>query len=494
MPDNVVHVYLCFLSMVLHILCSLVVGCVVACVLLFVTTRHVLRWKSRRNLPHLYTGTSDNCRVQTVGFFHPYCNAGGGGERVLWVAIRTLQKRYPSVRCVVYSGDKDVTGEQILNKAQERFNITIDNPVEFVFLGLRNWVEAYKYPFFTLLGQSLGSMVLAIEAMWKFVPDLYIDTMGYAFTLPLFRYFGGCRVACYVHYPTISTDMLEKVSQRTETYNNASFISRSPVLSSVKLAYYRVFAYLYQLAGKCSELVMVNSSWTNGHILSLWQAGDRTHIVYPPCDVREFVKLPLHVGMEGKKCHTLVSVAQFRPEKDHPLQIQSFHKFLMGVPENERQNYTLQLVGSVRNIEDSERVDGLRSLCKELNISHYVKFKINVSFDELKKLLSEATIGLHTMWNEHFGIGIVEIMAAGAVVLAHNSGGPKLDIVVDYEGSKTGFLADDVESYAAAMETIFKLTPTQRMDIINNARQSVTRFSEEQFELGFFSASEEFFK
>jgi len=27
----------------------------------------------------------------TVGFFHPYCNAGGGGERVLWVAIRCLQ-------------------------------------------------------------------------------------------------------------------------------------------------------------------------------------------------------------------------------------------------------------------------------------------------------------------------------------------------------------------------------------------------------------------
>ena len=24
----------------------------------------------------------------SVGFFHPYCNAGGGGERVLWQAVR----------------------------------------------------------------------------------------------------------------------------------------------------------------------------------------------------------------------------------------------------------------------------------------------------------------------------------------------------------------------------------------------------------------------
>lgn len=34
------------------------------------------------------------------------------------------------------------------------------------------------------------------------------------------------------------------------------------------------------------------------------------------------------------------------------------------------------------------------------------------------------------MWNEHFGIGIVEFMAAGAIPLAHHSGGPLLDIVV----------------------------------------------------------------
>lgn len=26
-----------------------------------------------------------------VAIFHPYCNAGGGGERVLWCAVRALQ-------------------------------------------------------------------------------------------------------------------------------------------------------------------------------------------------------------------------------------------------------------------------------------------------------------------------------------------------------------------------------------------------------------------
>jgi len=29
-----------------------------------------------------------------IGIFHPYCNAGGGGERVLWVALKFLLEKY----------------------------------------------------------------------------------------------------------------------------------------------------------------------------------------------------------------------------------------------------------------------------------------------------------------------------------------------------------------------------------------------------------------
>ena len=42
-----------------------------------------------------------------------------------------------------------------------------------------------------------------------------------------------------------------------------------------------------------------------------------------------------------------------------------------------------------------------------------VEFAINVSFEELKRLLGEAVGGLHTMLDEHFGISVVEYMAAG---------------------------------------------------------------------------------
>ena len=315
--------------------------------------------------------------------------------------------RHPDVRCVIYTGDTDVTGEQILSRVRQRFNIVLPRTdrqfIDFIFLHRRRWVEAEGYPHFTLLGQSLGSLVLGFEALTNFVPDLYIDTMGYAFTMPLFRYLGGCRIACYVHYPTISMDMLRQVTQRTESYNNAAFISTNPILSRMKILYYYFFAFIYGIMGNRSDVVMVNSTWTFNHILTLWRATDRTHIVYPPCNTSEFLELPLD-DAAGKTDHSVVSVGQFRPEKNHMLQVKAFKKFLSGLPHSDRHRYRLVLVGSCRDAADAARVERLRDLCEELKMGENVDFKINVSFSELKDCLASATVGLHSMWNEHFGI------------------------------------------------------------------------------------------
>lgn len=62
------------------------------------------------------------------------------------------------------------------------------------------------------------------------------------------------------------------------------------------------------------------------------------------------------------------------------------------------------------------------------------------------------------MWCEHFGIGIVELMASGLVIVAHNSGGPSLDIVRPHDGQETGFLASTVEEYADTMAKMVSLS------------------------------------
>lgn len=94
-----------------------------------------------------------------------------------------------------------------------------------VHLYKRKWIEETTYPHFTMIGQSLGSMYLAWEALCKFTPSYYFDTSGYAFTYPLARLF-GCKVICYTHYPTISSDMLSRVRQRSSMYNNDALVAK----------------------------------------------------------------------------------------------------------------------------------------------------------------------------------------------------------------------------------------------------------------------------
>jgi len=471
----------------LLLLYGLMIGVLVLLVLFVFLRLHVRRASSHTELQG----------KEVVGFFHPFAHAGGGGERVLWCAIHAVQAHHPGVHCVVYTGDVDVPKSKFLEQAKDRFGVALDpSSVHFVYLQGRRWVDAARWPRFTLLGQSLGSLVLGWEALCLFRPDIYVDTMGYAFTLPLFALLGGCRIGCYVHYPTISTDMLARVQARTVGVCNDSLVAKSSVLSAGKLLYYRLFAWIYGCAGRFAEVIMVNSSWTSGHILHLWQAPRRTMIVYPPCDTASLAELPLERASFDDDGGLILSLAQFRPEKNHALQLRALARLYELAPEHRQAGagrVRMVLAGGCRDAGDQARVAALQALCIELGLKEKptpeskgewdVAFRTNVSGSEMRLLLSQATIGLHTMSEEHFGINVVEFMAAGAVPLAHDSGGPRMDIVTPLEGKQTGYLASDESSYAKAMQEIFSLSLDGRRKIAHAAREAVrTRFAQEAFE------------
>lgn len=398
--------------------------------------------------------------------------------------------RYDNAKVFIYTGDIDATSEEILQKAKNTFNVSIDKKdVEFIFLNRRRWVEAERYPHFTLLGQSLGSVFLGIEALSKHPPDIFIDTMGYAFTLPIFKYIGGCKIGSYVHYPTISTDMLRRVQSRVSAHNN---IVRNPFATYVKLVYYRLFARMYSCVGRCSDTVMVNSSWTENHINSLWNIPCITHRVYPPCEVSHLKNLQSTALSDEI---IILSIGQFRPEKDHPLQLHTMYELRTILNKNEDlwNKLRLVVVGSCRGDEDLERMQNMKDLSKHLSLENNVEFKINVSYQELIQTYQSATIGIHTMWNEHFGIGVVESMAAGLIMVANRSGGPLMDIVETSEGSQNGYLAMDAIGYANCIATILYNTKEHNNSIREAARASVERFSEKEFENGFIRAVSQLF-
>lgn len=131
--------------------------------------------------------------------------------------------------------------------------------------------------------------------------------MGYAFTYPLFKWLGACRVVAYVHYPVISSDMLSVVADGRATFNNRAIYAQRPLYRYAKLAYYQAFAWLYGFVGRRADVVMVNSTWTKNHVVDIWRLPERTRIVYPPCDTSAFAAFPLH-----SRDNIIISIGQFR--------------------------------------------------------------------------------------------------------------------------------------------------------------------------------------
>ena len=175
--------------------------------------------------------------------------------------------------------------------------------------------------------------------------------MGYAFTFHVVSILAQVPVGAYIHYPTISTDMLNRVKSRKRWHTNSDVISSSSVLSYGKLLcvvvlslsfgvaklnwshrYYRLFMYYYSRSLRRASFLMANSSWTKNHIDDILRHSDilldivhllpsllistffkqqhplkAAQIVYPPCDTSQFSNLTL-TGRE----RVILSVAQFR--------------------------------------------------------------------------------------------------------------------------------------------------------------------------------------
>ncbi|KAF2272720.1 UDP-Glycosyltransferase/glycogen phosphorylase [Westerdykella ornata] len=437
-----------------------------------------------------------------IGFFHPFCNAGGGGERVLWEAIRATQLRRPEAICVVYTGDHDVDKSAILKRVEERFNIHLHAPsIHFLYLTKRDYVLSSTWPRFTLLGQSIGSIFLALDAFQLLVPDIFIDTMGYAFATWLSTIlFPDVPTGAYVHYPTISTDMLDSLSSGGQGIHAGAGVGLRGLL---KRAYWHIFASLYSRVGSTIDVVMTNSSWTQAHIKSLWgpfrkrqntttnQDTEDISVVFPPVAVADLERA-IHIDeqSEATRRRDIVYIAQFRPEKNHEMILRAFASFARpeikaskdggGVIIGRRPVPRLILIGNMR-ASDEMRVYTLRVLARELGVDEYVKFVPDAKWEAMVEYMAQSSVGVNGMWSEHFGIGVVEYQAAGLICVVHDSGGPKMDIVVDVEGEPTGYHASSVEEYAAAFDKALSLPAEEALKMRLRARRSARRFSTQVF-------------
>lgn len=482
---------------------------------------------------------SQYSKVKFVTFIHPGCDDFGGGEKVLWEMIRTFlnlsrndpyqnlnlnqpkgtyeeeaaklnaQRELPKDKLVInIMTNKPINFTELNKRLYERFLLDLRRPhivenkqsnqsgklikeydINEEFLYLSNKydlvlevrttpiVTSYllrPFGFLTMFFQIIGQIVFAFEVIFKCYSDVFVDTTGLPFTYPILRIFGHAYVTTYTHYPFISELMIEQIKMDVSGVHSRGLMKNFVIFKYVKIIYYNIILYLYSFTGRFLSYAMVNSTWTYNHMKKIWPnllESNSLEIVYPPCNIEVY-------GSNLGICRQdiIVSFGQFRPEKNHIIQVQIFQELSKRIY---NQNLQLHIIGGVRNEEDKTIFEQVQKFIDSQGLQNRVKLIPNAPMKVVQDEFAMAKIGMHTMMDEHFGISIIEMMAAGLIVVAHNSGGAAFDIIKN-NSTKVGRLASNPEQYVNELKSLLD-NYEEFKEIGDNAKVKAREFSEEAF-------------
>ena len=468
--------------------------------------------------------------IRTISFVHPFCADCGGGEKVLWRMITSLISYFdePSrmndtqflqkLKINIISAKIDDISE-LIQKLKDRFGIELnkDNSINSMnnlnnnyYLGIQNnnnklVLEVELIPmrsgymlrprnFLTMFLQILGQIYFALEIITKVYSDVYCDTTGLPFCYFVLKYLGHAKVTAYTHYPFISYEMIYQVQHNMPGVHSQGKMNKYQVVKKIKFYYYKFILKLYELMGnKCLSFAFVNSTWTLNHMKELWGELDKKGkllILYPPCSISIYKE----AAKNNDRQNIIISFAQFRPEKRQKMQINILAKLkqkLKIFPAMD--DLELHIIGGVRNENDKQIFDDLVNYSIKLGVQNYVKFLPNGTTEQILEEFSKAKIAIHTMIAEHFGITLIEMMAAGLIVVTHNSAGAKDDILIGEDGEEIpGYLVDNEDDYVSQIEEILIRYNEIKNQIVRASTKRAEKFSDEAFKVHFNEKLKEF--
>src|SRR6266567_1403861 len=224
--------------------------------------------------------------------------------------------------------------------------------------------------------------------------------------------------------------------------------------SPVWRLYYRPASAYYRNRVRRVGILLSVSDVTRGFVAKKWERESKT--VYPPCPVEAFSELSKVQPREN----LVVTIGRIVPEKRFHL----FVELARLVPETR-----FVAIGSLS--EDSSAYYERLTRTAPENVSFVLS-----PLRKVKNILGRAMAYVHCAENEHFGITIVEAMAAGCVPIVHDSGGPREIVTID-----VGFRWSDLSTAARQITTLSENDHLRRrFSAASSARAK--RFRPEAFE------------
>ncbi|CAN6814901.1 unnamed protein product [Brassica oleracea] len=324
-------------------------------------------------------------------------------------------------------------------------------------------------------------------AMSKNVENMLLDIRYYRYNLPELLYFSSTikQLTLSVHnyysdmkvpISSVSWTSLKKLSLFCCNFSEecmARILSGSPILERLSLDF-------------CSELKVIDVSKSLIDVTSLTEANLEISVMSTEILTDGFPQVIMQKMVEKLQN---VETFTFGPNLLKILSVAELYH--LPFPSFKVKDLTLEtaisqdaIPGLVTVLENSPQLKKLTVqpklvngtlLGKSLDDLLDVHGLIN-SDQRYAKLHTETAAKLqaleHCFYWSIYGISVVAYMtAAGAIPIAHNSAGPKMDIVLEEDGQRTGFLAETVEEYAEAILDIVKMKETERLKMAAYARK-----------------------
>ena len=319
---------------------------------------------------------------------HVFFDILGGGEFLALNAARALKENGYDVTIFTYTPiDAD--------KVKKMFNIDVD--------GLNIIVKRIPLLVDVLKKISRGRLVRLrrLMAYRKFFTE-YMDEIGRDYDLVMETQSNVLSPAdiSYIHYPALIYFETEKGSGlHWRLYN------------------WIVKFYAEKFKHLVPSRVLTNSSWTAAQIYKAYHI--IPDVVHPPVNIEYFNK----ASNNDKREKIVVTISRFTEEKRLDKIVDVAAKL---------RDYTFVLIGST--YEYSYKVlDEIEKKVKEYRLDNVV-VETNLPRTKMLGYLKDSRYYLHPEFAEHFGISVVESMAAGLVPLVYRDGGAWYDVVsrIDY--------------------------------------------------------------
>ena len=236
---------------------------------------------------------------------------------------------------------------------------------------------------------------------------------------------------------------------------------------SRKKEYFEILKYGYWNLMRNST-VITNSEFSRRAIVNAFGL-DNIYILSPPIDSETFRNVELMANGDDERNDIILVISRIAPHK----KIENAIKLAKILKDN-NVGKGMKIVGNLYYYF-FDYYSELKQMVLDLGLTDYITFEINASLDKLLSIMRESRVYFHPMVGEHFGMAVLEAIAAGLIPVVPNEGGLTEFVPQEYQ-------FNTIEQAAEIIMYVFNHLPkTERIKISDD----INKFSNSHYIEGF---------